>query len=323
MTHKSLSLDAALDLLALAERPTILSHARPDGDAIGSTVALACLFEALGKRAAFVCESPCPRRLSFLLEGAPLLLPEENAGGAVFAVDVASRAQLGGIADAYAARVCLSIDHHASCTPFAPTLLDPDAAAAGEIIYLLGARALERGLVSALPEGFADAAYAAISSDTGCFRYANATQRTHEIAAALLRAGARADHINHLLFESRTEKELQADAIATRSLRLYEGGRVGAVTLSQADREGFSDEHFESVINIPRSVAGVEIALSVREMAGGVCRVSLRSTGADVASVAAAFGGGGHLRAAGCTVNGTPEQALAAVLPLLAAALAK
>ncbi len=322
MTTERLSLDEALARILAAERPIILSHTRPDGDTVGAAVALAHLFAALGKVAAWDCADACPRRLAFLLEGAPLVDPAENAGGTVIAVDVASPAQLGALAERYEGRIALTLDHHASSSPFAPTLLDPDASAAGELIYALGARAVALGHIPGLPHGFANAAYAAISSDTGCFRYANVTPRTHEIAAALLSLGAEADRINHLLFECRTADELRASAIATESLAFYEGGRVGVVSLSLSARAGLADENFETAIDIARSALGVEIAVSIREMPGGVCRVSLRSTGADVAAVATAFGGGGHLRAAGCTVSGRPEEALAAILPLVRRALA-
>jgi phosphoesterase RecJ-like protein len=216
----------------------------------------------------------------------------------------------------------LSIDHHGTGTPFAPTYLSPSAAAAGEIVYEIAARLVARGDLASLPCAFVSAAYAAISSDTGCFRYANVTPRTHEVAAALLAAGANADRINHLLFECRTESELRAGAIAAENLSLHAGGRIGVVSLSLSARTGLSDEDFETAIDTARSVAGVEIAAAIRELAGGVCRVSLRSTGADVAAVAASFGGGGHKRAAGCTIEGDPKKVLASLLPHLEGALA-
>ena len=316
-----LSLDAVCDRILAAERPLILSHTRPDGDTVGSAAALSHLFAALGKRAAWDCADPCPRRLAFLFDGCPLASREENAGGTVIAVDVASPTQLGGLAERYAACVAFSIDHHGTGTPFAPTYLSATAAAAGELLYEIGARLVARGAIPALPVAFASAVYAAISSDTGCFRYANVTPHTHEVAAALLAAGADADRINHLLFECRTESELRAGAIAAENLSLHAGGRIGVVSLSLRAREGLSDEDFETAVDTARSVAGVEIAVAIREMKGGVCRVSLRSTGADVASVAASFGGGGHLRAAGCTIAGNPGEALKSLLPRLSDAL--
>jgi phosphoesterase RecJ-like protein len=321
MTTEMLTLDCVCARILAAKRPIILSHARPDGDTVGTAEALAHLFSALGTRAAWACADPCPRRLAFLFDECPLATREENERGCVIAVDVASPAQLGALAERYAGRVDFSIDHHASCTPFAPTYLSPTAAAAGEILYEIAARLVEMGALSAIPRPFAAAAYAALSSDTGCFRYANVTPRTHEVAAALLLAGADADRINHLLFECRTESELRASAIAAENLSLHAGGRVGIVLLSLAARTGLSDEDFETAIDVPRSVAGVEIAAAIREMAGGACRVSLRSAGADVAAVAASFGGGGHKRAAGCTVAGTPDEVLKTILPALTAAL--
>lgn len=318
-----LSLDGLCERLLAAERPIILSHTRPDGDTVGAAAALGHLLRALGKEPAWDCADPCPRRLAFLLKGDLFLPASENEGGTVIAVDIASPHQLGALAERYSGKIAFSIDHHAACSPFAPTYLCADAAASGEIVYEIGARLLERGALPLLPHGFVNAAYAAISSDTGCFRYANVTPRTHEVAAALLSAGADADRINHLLFECRTEGELRAGAIAAENLSLHAGGRIGVVSLSLASRAGLADEDFETAIDVARSVAGVEIAAAIRELTGGVCRVSLRSTGADVSAVAALLGGGGHVRAAGCTVTGSVSEALATLLPLLEGALTR
>ena len=106
-------------------------------------------------------------------------------------------------------------------------------------------------------------------------------------------------------------------------LSVYAGGRIAAVCLTLADRAGLDDDDFETAMDIPRSMAGVEIALVARELAGGVSKISLRSIEVNVSAVAQAFGGGGHVRAAGCTLNGTPEVALTTILPTLIAALNK
>ena len=205
---------------------------------------------------------------------------------------------------------------------FAPSYICA-AAATGEVLYSLFARMIERGDITEIPTPAAAALYAAISSDTGCFKYANVTPHTHHVAAALLSLDIAADHINHLLYDSRTEGQLAAEKLALSRFTTRLGGRVGAVCLSLADREGIPEEDFETAIDIARSLAGVEIALAIRELEGGKCKVSLRSTEADVAAIAQAFGGGGHARAAGCTVSGDPEDALAVLLPSITAALTK
>lgn len=319
---RSVTLDEACDLLIAAERPTILSHVRPDGDTVGSAAALCAILDAMGKRAAWDCADTLPKRLAFLFRDVPVATQEENAGGTVIAVDVASPAQLGALAERYGA-VHLSIDHHGTGELFAPSLVCPDASATGEVLYAVAARLIERGALPSLPTAAAAAIYAAISSDTGCFKYANVTPETHRVAAALLSRDIGADRINHLLYDSRSPEQLKAEKIALSRLTTRHGGRIAAVCLSRADREGLSDEDFETAVDIARSMAGVEIALAIRELEGGVCKVSLRSTEANVAAVAQSFGGGGHLHAAGCTVLGEPEDALEVLLPSLIAALKK
>ncbi len=320
----ALSLDEACDLLLAAERPIVLSHAHPDGDTVGAAAALCLLFSRLHKKAAWQCADPLPRRLAFLFADLEMATPEENAGGTVIAVDVASPMQMGSLSETYLpGGVRLMIDHHEVGTPFAPSLICPQAAAAGEVIYRLAERLLERGALDEIDVPMASAIYAAISSDTGCFKYSNVTAQTHRIAAALLATGIHADKINYLLYDSRTPEQLAAEKIAMSRLSVHAGGRIGAVCLTLADRAGLSDDDFETAVDIPRSMAGVEIALVVRELPGGVSKVSLRSVDVNVSAVAQAFGGGGHVRAAGCTLSGTPEDALTAILPTLIEALGK
>lgn len=319
---KSLTLDEVCDILIAAERPIILSHTRPDGDTVGTAAALAHILAAMGKRAAWDCADPLPKRLSFLFEGLSLASVEENAGGTVIAVDVASPAQLGSLREKHAS-IDLSIDHHGTGEPFAPSLIAPDASATGELLYAVAERLLERGALASLPKEAAQAIYAAISSDTGCFKYANVTPTTHRVAAALLSADIGADKINHLLYDSRSPAQLAAEKIALSRLTTRHGGKIAAVCLSLSDRKGLAEEDFETAVDIARSMAGVEIALAIRELEGGACKVSLRSTDANVAAVAQSFGGGGHLHAAGCTVLGEPEDALSVLLPSLVAALKK
>lgn len=320
----ALSIDAVCDILLSATRPIVLSHTHPDGDTIGSAAALCLIFSRLHKKAAWQCADPLPRRLAFLFSGIETATVEENRGGTVISVDVASPALLGSLQDTYLpGGIRLMIDHHELGTPFAPSFICPQAAAAGEVIYHIAERLCARGALSKIDAALATVLYAAVSSDTGCFKFSNVTAETHRVAAALHAAGIQADKINHLLYDSRTPEQLSAEKIAMSRLSVHAGGRVAAVCLTLADRAGLSEDDFETAIDIPRSMAGVEIALVVRELPGGVSRVSLRSIDVNVSTVAQAFGGGGHARAAGCTVNGTPEDVLTLLLPTLLSVLGK
>lgn len=317
----ALSLDEVCELLESAPRNIrILTHVRPDGDTLGSATALYLYLIAMGKRVSLLCADPFPRRLAFLLEGITPTAPTEEDYLAV-AVDVASPAQLGALYEEHCGKIGLMIDHHETGVPFAPAYIQPHAAAAGEPVYeILSALAGRGG--PALNAEIALRIYTAISSDTGGFRYANTTPKTHRIAAELLAYGIRADRINHALFIAKSPEVLRAERIALENLRECEGGRISYTIIPLAARGELAEEFFETAIDIARARAGAEIALSMRERSGGEFRVSLRSVDADVAAVAAAFGGGGHLHAAGCTVKADDaEAAFSLLLPHLKNAL--
>lgn len=300
---------AVLSRLAAARDPVILIHVKPDGDAVGSAAALAHYFLACGQAPSILCADPIPDRLSFLLDGLKLAPFNGRGERTVIAVDVASEGQLGDLSEAFGAKTPpdFSIDHHERCTPIAPCYLRPHAAATGEILADLLSTLLKPEPVS-LP--IATALFAAISSDTGCFRFSNATGTTHRSAARLIDRGVDAGHINHLLFESKTPAQLKAEAATADRTVIAPGGRVAYAILERPLLASTGEEYFESAIDVVRAIAGVTIAFTVKEQENGNLRISLRSTAADVAAIAAKHGGGGHIRAAGCTLRGiTPVDA--------------
>lgn len=312
-----LSVSAFAARLIAAERPLFLMHRRPDGDTVGSAAALMHLCRAMGKEAFGICADPIPERLAFLTERLPVSTALPAPPFTPIAVDVASPSQLGSIAE-LPIEVAFMLDHHKVGSPFADHLVVPDAAATGEIVWAVAEELVKKGALSAIPASAKMAMYTALSSDTGCFRYSNATAATLRCAAALLEDGSvDAADVNHRLFEAKSEKQLRAEAFAIENTHTCENGRVAWAIVTDADRRrlGVEEEHLETVIDMVRSRAGVEVALAIREQPNGTLRASMRSSGFDVASVAACFGGGGHLRAAGCTVDApSPSAALALVL---------
>ncbi len=304
-----------------ADSLVFLIHRRPDGDAVGSAAALMHIMKALGKRTSGLCEDKIPERLLFLTEGLSFDTVPQKTDALFVAVDVASPMQLGTLTEALAQKnihIDLMIDHHAVGEPFAHHLIVPTAAAAGEIVYEIAELLRSDGHLPALPKAAARALYAALSSDTGCFRYSNVTPKTMRTAAALLETeGVDAADINHMLFETKSERQLRAEAFAIEHTDTSRDGKIAWVTVTQKQKEslGVEEEHLETVIDMVRSRAGVEIAVAIRETPMGTFRASLRSSGFDVASVAAVFGGGGHLRAAGCSIDAhTVDEALEAIL---------
>lgn len=303
--------------LLAAPRPVFVMHRRPDGDTVGSAAALMHISRALGKETRGLCADPVPERLAFLTEGLTVNSTLPDGDYTAIAVDVATVEQLGALA-ALPLRIDFMLDHHAVGKPFADHLVLPRAAAAGEIVAAVAQALVAMGALREIPPRASVALYAALSSDTGCFRYSNVTPDTLRVAASLLEEGSvDAADVNHRLFEMKSEKQLRAEAFAIEHTRTSPDGKIAWVLVTDADRRalGVSEEHLETVIDMVRSRAGVEVALAVREQPDGTLRASMRSSGFDVASVAACFGGGGHRRAAGCTVTASsPRAALDRVL---------
>lgn len=316
-TITALDIDGFARKLLSASRPLFVMHRRPDGDTVGSVCALMHISRAMGKTPFGICADPIPERLAFLTEGLEVGSSLPKPPFTAIAVDVATREQLGSLAE-LPFRISFMLDHHEVGAPFADHLVLPKAAAAGEVVYAVAEALVRFGVLSAIPTEAKVALYAALSSDTGCFRYSNVTPTTLRCAAALLEEGdVDAADVNHRLFEMKSEKQLRAEAFAIEHTKTSPDGKIAWVLITDADRQalGVEEEHLETVIDMVRSRAGVEVALAVREQPSGVLRASMRSSGFDVARIAARFGGGGHLRAAGCTVVAdSPRAALDRVL---------
>lgn len=302
------ALRAALDGVRDA---LVVGHSHPDGDCAGSAASLAAYLIAGGARARVLFPEPLPLRLRFLCDGVELLetLPDDLDDVTVICTDVASAVQLGGLREALEHRVAIRIDHHEVSTPYAARgFVDPAAAATGEILFDLYA---ETGL-SRLPMTAKAAIFGAIASDTGCFKYANVTPSTHLRAAALLTAGVDGARVNQLLFDTKEMSQIRAEGLAQSRLQLFDGGRVSAIVIENTDyTDGLVMADFETAVDIARSVRGVQIAIVIKGAPkAGVYRVSLRGNdNTPVSGIAAAFGGGGHLLAAGCTIEAVSGDA--------------
>ena len=311
------------------DQPTlILFHRHPDGDAIGAGFGLQLILEAMGCTALCVCEDEIPERLRFLTEGMQDSVLKENLPAdfvptQIISVDTASPAQAGILYPDFECRFDLMIDHHAKGEMYADGYIDGSASSAGELIYRLSRELVRMGRLTAIPEGVDRLLYAAVSSDTGCFRYSNASPETHRAAAALLEAGFDSADLNHRLFGVKSYKLLQAEKVGFDRLKLYADGRLGIVDMPYAVMEqyGFADEHMGTLVDVARGLQGVQVAVAIRQpKAEGVYRVSMRSScEADVAAVCAEFGGGGHIKAAGCTVS--CEGGMEAVVEMIAEAV--
>ncbi len=292
-------------------KPTlIIYHIRSDADAVGSAFALREILSRMGIPCYCACSDEIPERLRFLSDDTQgsALIDKEMAIGfeRVISVDSASPAQLGELFTRIRKDVDIMIDHHASGSPYADNYIDANASATGEIIYKIAKQLVKDERLECITPKIQNCVYAAISSDTGGFRFANASPECLRIAAELRESGVDTAEINRLLFDSKPLLQLRAEGEAIKNLHVYEDGRIASSVFTYRAREilGVNDDDLGTLIDIPRSVEGVEIAFVVKEEENGSCRVSMRSaTDFDVSKVCAIFGGGGHMRASGCTIN--------------------
>lgn len=307
---EAISVSECADRLLAVNNPLVLMHIRPDGDTVGSSAALCEIFRAMGKEARYACADKIPERLAFLTEG--LLCANTFDGYEAIAVDVASPAQLGEFFDKV--KVSLTIDHHEFNTPFSPNYTVKGASSAGEVIFGIARELESRGAIK-MNKRIAERLYAAISSDTGGFVFSNAAADTYRNAAELIEYGIDHADINHKLFMSKTPEQISAEGLVASKVKRSAQGKIAYAVISREDMEsiGLTSADFDCGIDVVRSIMGVEIAFIVKETERGF-KASLRSVGANVAEIAAKHGGGGHIRAAGCTVEAATVSEAAEIL---------
>lgn len=290
----------------------IVTHRRPDGDTAGSAALLCRALRAVGKTA-HILENP-QLTPNYAPYHRGLTCPAPVPGATVVTVDVAGREMLCKGAEA----LCIDffIDHHGSNPGLADLgILEPDAAACGEIVYDL---ALCLG--ASLDRDMAEALYVAVSTDTGCFRYSNTTAQTLRVAAACLEAGARTYSINQILFETVSLARLRLNAYMVEHLELFQNGRVALCLLPLEVEKtlGVQEDDLANVASFARNIQGVHLAVTFRTSENGDTKLSLRASPEyDVAKVALALGGGGHKAAAGVTIRGAQAQARELLLAVL------
>ena len=296
------------------DRYLILTHKRPDGDTIGCAAGLCRGLRGLGKTA-HICPGTGETHLfTPYLEG--LLAPEGFQPETVVSVDIAARGLFTDTGKPWLERgIDLAIDHHPSQEFFAKeTCLDASRAACGEIIYEILAQLGQVNAETALP------LYVAVSTDTGCFQYGNTTAHTHRVAAALMDTGLDVSPLNKRHFRTKTWARLQVERLIVERMHRYEDGKIAVapVSLSLLDEAGATEEDMEDIAAFLGQIEGVETSITIRELADGGCKLSVRTSGGlNATKVCAVLGGGGHAAAAGCTVNvglkEAEEQVLAAI----------
>ncbi|SFE15879.1 DHH family phosphoesterase [Succiniclasticum ruminis] len=307
---KNCSLAETGELLKAAKKLVIVSHVSPDGDTLGSSLALMHALCMLGKEVIMNVDDDISTVYSFLPGIAEYrrFAPEESVDADLLViVDASSADRAGNALDVVKSPAVLNIDHHKTNTRFADYLyLDSDAAATAEIIYSL---LLEMGIK--LTRDIATCIYEGIYTDTGSFKYSNTTSRTLKTAAALLNYGVNPSLISdNMELKSRSQVEMLRKVLET--LTFLKDGKIAyiEIPLELYDHNVETD----TFISYPRYVEGVEIALLFKQVEANLTRVSFRSKEIDVAKVALSFGGGGHKKASGCSIYAPLKEAEKVIL---------
>ena len=294
----------------------ILSHASPDGDTFGCSYALCGALQRIGKRAAIACADPLSERFAYMRRAVEVQKFTEQT---IVTVDVADKVLLGKLEETYGSRIDLAIDHHVSHVPFAKlTYVDDSAAANAEIIYdiilLIGAE---------LNEHIAACLYTGISTDTGCFKYPSTTRATHEKAGRLMEYDFNAAEINYIMFDMKTKARIKLEQKVFESIEFFAEDRGAVVMLTKELMDSVDAEDVNSIAALPRQIQGVEIGIVLKERDDG-WKASMRSSNVNVQEICGRFGGGGHIRAAGCSLkNMTAQQAKEKIIEAAAEALKK
>ena len=299
--------DTAVSMLKNAEDVLILTHQNPDGDTLGSAFGLCYALKQMGKKVRVENCEPIHIKYAFLYENAPCDEFEEKF---IVSVDVAERKLLGdSFSKKYGDRVDLSVDHHQKSKAFAKcTYVESDSASACEIVYLI-----IKALGVEITREIASCIFTGCSTDTGCFKYSNVTARTHLIAAELIEHGANHSEINEKMFENKRYCDVELQRMCLNSMEFYFGGTVAVICVTQQmlSVSGADKGSFDFIKPLTRQIEGVEIGVTIREEESGAISVSVR-TGKkfDASFICKHFGGGGHIRAAGCEVRNSDISAV-------------
>lgn len=309
-------------LLVPGQRVCLITHVHPDGDGMGSEVAMVHLLRAQGVEVVITNPTPTPERFAFLLRDLPGVdrtaqaVKEIRRADLILVLDIADLSRLGQLGDAVRERgvPVACIDHHTGSgqLPPGPRLVDATAAATGELVYLLA-----RDLGWTVTREVAHAVYVAIVTDTGSFRFSNTTPRTLRVAADLLELGADPEEVYLEVYASAPpgRPRLLAETLQTLVIEDEHGIAWMTVPPGALERHGVEADDLDGVVEHARAVRGVRLALLFRHVSGGRIKVSFRSVGSvDVAELARKFGGGGHTKAAGVAIVGDLDTVQRTVL---------
>lgn len=311
----------AAEFLRSCQDAVILTHRNPDGDCIGAGFAMKEILNVLGIRSRVVCHDPFPKRFDFLTETG---VGEEFEPQSVIAVDIADVQLMGSLGEIYGDKVQLCIDHHISNKNYAEkTLLRGQATATCEIIYDLA-----EYMGVKLSRCCAMCIYTGIATDSGCFKYSCTTPRAHIIAADLMKEFPDINfaRINRYMFDVKSKGRMLLESKVNELMEFYLGDRLAviAVTRKMMNEMGVGMEELEGFAPMTIQLEDTEVGVLMREREDGEYKCSLRSADKiNVSEICQTLGGGGHEKAAGCTIRGSLEEAKELIIGAVERALGK
>jgi len=314
-----------LDAIRRGRTFLVVAHARPDGDSVGSTLALYHMLKTAGKEPVIYSQDPIPENYRFLPGSGDVHfdLIDGRMYDAVFLLDCSELERVGDRWEEIGrSGPVINIDHHLSNERFAElSLIDSHASSTSELLYRLAG-----GLGLELSKEAADCLYTGILTDTGGFCYGNTGRESLAAAAHLVGRGADPQWISENVYESSPIAKIRLLAKAMEALEFHLDGKVGSMTVTQADFAACEalPEHTEGFVDLPRSVRGVQVSILFTEVGDRSYKVSLRSKGnVNIERVARSFGGGGHMNAAACRVQDELAVVKSRVLGEIAAVLSE
>lgn len=290
-------------LLLKAQNVLILTHQSPDGDTLGSGFGLCYALRDMGKNANVLCADKIPEKYNYFTVA---YQPQEFQPQYIVAVDVADEKLLGSLAEIGKADLC--VDHHGSNREYAKNLcLDPTCASTTELLYEILCE-----MNAPITPIIADCIYTGLCTDTGCFKYTNTTAKTLRVAADMVEKNAKSGMINTLMFETKSIARVMVEKEVYNTMTFHHNGKCAVVVVTQnmLKTTGAAEDELEGVAAMPRQILGVQVGVTMREKEDGSYKISLRtSEDADASLICSVFGGGGHKRAAGCTINAPLDTA--------------
>ncbi len=306
----SISLRQTARFLKKHDNFVILTHSSPDGDTLGAAYALYYGLKEIGKIASVICPDVIPEKYGYFISETDHV---EKDKATVISVDVADKRLLGSLEEDFGDRVELSIDHHISNVGFAKYLyLDATSSATSEIVFEL----LSLMKVN-INDTTAKALYTGIVTDTGCFKYANVTAKTHIITSKLYEYNIDAVEINRIMFDTKSKKLLELERMVLDTAEYHFDSRciVLSVTEEMQEKTGCCGPDLEGIAVISRSVEGVKVGVTIKQVDTEEFKISVRTYDPFNASdICKRLGGGGHKGAAGATVKGTLDEVKSVIL---------